>query len=98
MGHRVSAPEPLDGPAIIDAMFAVRFGEIIRAESTRTVLVRAEDEQRWRDTVAAHGLNEYLTVVGSPYVPAGQAYVVDEQALDASMQESIQRLRLGGIQ
>ena len=74
------------------AMDTIKFAEIVREEARRTVLCNSADVDRIRWWVDQSGYDDILTVLGSEFVPAGQMYVVDNQALDASTREAIQRM------
>ncbi|MER5608359.1 hypothetical protein AB0F93_00185 [Micromonospora tulbaghiae] len=71
----------------------VAFARIVRAEAKRTVLVDADGVDRIRWHVDQAGLGDMITVVESRFVPPGQAYVLDAQAVDAAVNEAAARWR-----
>lgn len=71
------------------------FAAIVRAESKRTVCCNPADVDRIRWHVDQAGLGDVFTVVESALLipPAGQMFVVDEQAIEAGFREA-QPLRI----
>lgn len=74
---------------ILKAQVALRFAEVVRQESKRTLLCHPDDVDRVRWHVDQLGAEEQLTVLESSFVPAGQMYVVDQQSLDAGTREAL---------
>ena len=72
----------------------IRFAEIVREEAKRTVLVpgpaSAVKLEAW---LAAHGLDDVITVQMSQFLPADTWYVIDEQAIEAGQAEALQAMR-----
>jgi hypothetical protein len=78
------------------AMTVVRFAEIAREESRRTVIARPEDAGRLRWTLDQAGVGDLVTVVESPYAPEGCYLVMDQQAIEAGTRETIDRMAREG--
>ncbi|MGI5247792.1 hypothetical protein [Dactylosporangium sp. CA-139066] len=71
---------------------AVTCAEIEREEARRTVLVpgpaSAVKLEAW---LAAHRLDDVITVQCSPLLPPDTWYVIDERAIDAALAEAVQQ-------
>lgn len=71
---------------------AIVCAEIERKEAERTVLVpgptSAVTLEAW---LIAHGLDDVITVQTSPCLPADTWYLIDENAIDASLAEAVQQ-------
>jgi hypothetical protein len=65
------------------------FAEIWRAESERTIMCHPDRavELRWRIDQA--GADDVLTVVENPAIPPGDIYIIDHNAIEAGMRESL---------
>jgi len=72
----------------------IRFWMQVVGDSRRTLLVPPELESHAIEMVKARGLAHLVTVKASAYLPAGKAYLVDEQALDVELHRS-RRIRFG---
>ena len=90
-----STPEPLTADTILAAIRTfttnVRFGQIVANESHRTVVCNPADLDKAQEAVIGQGLGDVITVVTSPLAPVGQAFIIDEQAVDAAMREESQQ-------
>lgn len=73
----------------------IKFATIAREEAKRTVFCHPDEAERLRWQIGQNGLDDVLTLVESPFVPAGQAYVADMGAIEAATnQGSTRSLRL----
>ncbi len=73
----------------VDLIAAV---EMERQESRRTILVSTADLAIQVEAAAAVlGMSDVIEVAVSEFVPAGQAFVIDRQAIDAGTREALQR-------
>ena len=77
-----------------DPLTEIRFWQQVIGDSKRTVLCPPEMESRCKGYVDARGLGGLITVVASRACPDDRLYVMDEQALMASVNRP---LRLGMI-
>lgn len=66
---------------------AIRFIEIAREESKRTILCEPHREHQVRAAVDQAGAADILTVRASAACPEGQLLVIDEGALEALTRE-----------
>lgn len=65
---------------------------IAREESARTYVVPDRELAVQIEAVAAAlGIDDLVTVVTSPFVPAGQVFVLDERAITAAAAQAVQR-------
>ncbi|GAA3721667.1 hypothetical protein GCM10022224_103860 [Nonomuraea antimicrobica] len=67
----------------------VRFWQQIVGGSKRTVVCSPGQAGAVRTAIERSGAADILSVVASPVVPDGQAYLVDEQAIEAEHRENI---------
>lgn len=71
----------------------ITFAEIVREEAKRTVLVpgpaSAVKLEAW---LIAHGLDDVITVKTSQFLPVDTWFVVDEQAINAGVDEAVQEM------
>ena len=74
-----------------DALTEVRFWAQVLGDAERTVLCSPENESRCKGYVAARGLDALITVQASPWVPDDRLYIVDENAMRASLNEVMSR-------
>ena len=77
-----------------DPLTELRFWQQVIGDARRTVLCPPEMESRCKCYVDARGLGGLITVVASRACPDDRLYVMDEQALMASVNRP---LRLGMI-
>ncbi|BBB01061.1 hypothetical protein RVR_8301 [Actinacidiphila reveromycinica] len=75
----------------------IRFLEIAREESKRTVYCEPHREHQIRAAVDQAGVADIITVRASPACPAGELLIVDEGALKAAG-EVAKRELLQGLQ
>lgn len=68
-----------------------RFWEQIRGDAKRTVLCEPHRLDDIQAAVEQRGWSETITVRASPSCPAGQLLVIDDSAMEASWQQTIQR-------
>lgn len=71
----------------------VRFHDIVREESKRTIMCRPDQATRLRWHVDQAGLDDVITVVESPYVPDGQVLVIADQTIEAANREALSKMR-----
>lgn len=77
--------------AIRQAMVDLAFARMVCDDSKRTLCCHPDDAGRVRWHIdQLSGRDDILKVVESAVVPAGTIYVVDEQAMEASFNESLQ--------
>ena len=69
----------------------MRFWAQVIGDAKRTVICPPDLESRCKGYVDARGLGYLITVKPSPYCPPNQILVLDEQALQASMNEMLAR-------
>ena len=77
-----------------DPLTEIRFWQQVIGDSRRTVLCSPDMESHCKGYVDARGLGGLITVVASRACPDDRLYVMDEQALMASVNRP---LRLGMI-
>jgi hypothetical protein len=71
---------------------AIRFYDMAREESKRTVLCEPHREHQLRAAVDQLGMADVITVRASAACPEGQMLIVDEGAIEAQHQEWLQGL------
>jgi hypothetical protein len=74
-----------------DVLTEVRFWSIVAKNAKRTVLCSPDLESRCKGYVEAAGLGGIITVKASPGCPDDRLFVVDEEAMRASMNELLAR-------
>jgi hypothetical protein len=67
----------------------IRFWMQVTLDAKRTLVVPPELESRAIEMVKAHGCEHVVTVRVSEVLPEGAVYWVDEQALDASLRQTV---------
>ena len=70
-----------------DVLTEARFWAQVIGDSRRTVVCSPENESRCKGWVDARGLAGLIKVVASPLVDDRMLMVIDEQALDAQLEE-----------
>lgn len=75
----------------MDIISEIRFHAQVHEDAKRTLCCAPERVEALEAAIARRGLSDLWTVVGSPAVPSGQVIVLDEQALQASMNQTSQR-------
>jgi len=70
----------------------IKFAEIVRNESKRILIVLPKDLDRARWLIEQQGAERNITVEASPWIPADTWMLVDKQAIDAALSESLQRM------
>ncbi|MER6109332.1 hypothetical protein [Streptomyces hirsutus] len=68
-----------------------RFWDQIRGDAKRTILCEPHRADDLRAAVEQRGYGSFLSVRASPYCPAGKFLVLDDSAIEASWQQTIQR-------
>lgn len=68
-----------------------RFWEQIRGDAKRTVLCEPERLNEIQAAVEQRGYSDLVTVRASPLCPAGKLLVLDDSAMEASWQQTVQR-------
>lgn len=68
-----------------DTLTEVRFWAQVIGDAKRTVMCPPDLESRCKGYVAARGLEHLITVQANPYCPGGRLFVIDEQAIQASV-------------
>jgi hypothetical protein len=78
-----------------DAVSDLRFWAQVAKDSERMIVCHPDAESRIKTGLDARGITG-MKVVANPYCPEGSAYVIDVNALDASVRQSRTRnLRAG---
>lgn len=80
---------------LVDALTAIRFHDIARAEAHRLILCEPHREHQIRAAVDQLGAADVLTVRASPHCPEGKLLVIDTGAIEASEREWVQRMSKG---
>jgi len=75
-----------------DIYTRLAFWKQIQGDARRTVLCEPHRVDEVRALVEERGY-DHITVRASPVCPEGQFLVIDEVALEASWQQSLQRMR-----
>jgi len=70
----------------------VRFWAQVMDDGMRTLIVPPDLESRAVEQVKARGLDGIITVRVSRWLPKGMAFLIDEQAMEAVLRQSLQRL------
>lgn len=70
----------------------LRFWEQIYCDARRTIVCTPADAPRFQAAADAAGMTGLITVLSNPIVPEGEAYVIDEQAIDAWCRQSATRV------
>lgn len=74
-----------------DDIMRVQFLALTRQMAERTVICSPENESRIKTMIDVLGLGNIVIVHVSPYMPDDRLYIVDENALQAARNETIQR-------
>jgi hypothetical protein len=74
-----------------DVLDNVKFWNIVLAEAGRTIVCSGEQEDQIRRLVDESCMAGFLKVQSSPVVNSGEIYVVDENAVQAMINESLAR-------
>lgn len=69
----------------------IRFDAIVREESKRVIYCEPHRHAQIQAAVDGARANRWLTVRASRFCPEGKLLVVDEQTIEAGMNEAIQR-------
>lgn len=77
--------------ALDEMLTAIRFLDLVREESKRTILCEPHREHQLRAAVDQEGAAEILTIRPSKVCPVGKLIVIDENALEAGMREVAQQ-------
>jgi hypothetical protein len=85
----------------VDVLDEIRFLMQAHADSQRTLMCTPDQAPAVQAAVDQLGVGGTFTVKASPVCPPGKILVLDEQALEASWRQTIQRaghrIRLGGL-
>jgi hypothetical protein len=74
-----------------DLLTETVFWSIVIENQKRTILISPENESRVKGWLDARGQSGFITVYVSPHVPDDQAWIIDLNAMRASLNERIQR-------
>jgi hypothetical protein len=69
----------------------IRFWDQIQGDAKRTILCLPEQVDAVRAAIDQKDVGHLLTVRSSPLAPEGKFIIIDEQALEASWRQMIQR-------
>lgn len=75
-----------------DVLTEAMFWRQVILDAKRTVMCNPDLESRCKGWVDARGVGHLVTVKASPWVPIDRVFVIDEQAIEASLRRPI-RLR-----
>ncbi|MFD9249528.1 hypothetical protein [Streptomyces bottropensis] len=81
----------------MDILDEIRFRLQIAADARRTLICEPDQVDAVQAAVDQLDAGGTFTVKASPYCPAGQIVVIDEQALEASWRQTVQRVARQGI-
>lgn len=81
----------MTGP-LQQVLYDWEFRRIAHEEARRTVIVPAADVDRATRLVEEADAADLITVRASDIMPGGMWWVVDEQAMEADLAESLQRM------
>lgn len=79
----------------MDILDEIRFHAQVSTDAQRTLVCEPERVEALVTAVEQLGLSHRLTVKASSAVPAGRIIVLDEQAMEASMNQTFQRAGKG---
>lgn len=68
-----------------------QFWEQIKGDAKRTILCEPHRTEELQAAVEQRGWSDIVTVRPSPYCPAGKLLVLDDSAMEASWQQTVQR-------
>lgn len=69
----------------------IRFWTQVMGDAKRTVICNPDLESRVKGWIDARGMGGLITVQATPICPINRTYIVDEQALQASLNEVLSR-------
>lgn len=72
-----------------DTLTEVRFWSQVMTDAERTVICPPDLESRCKGYVEARGLAGLIAVKASPFCPPNQILVLDERAVEATMNEML---------
>lgn len=75
----------------------VRFWQQIEGDAKRTIVVHPDQADDVRAAVTAVGLDGIVTVLASPITEHGNAYVIDEQAIEAGQRQDLHMAMRRGL-
>lgn len=75
----------------MDALDEIRFLMQTRTDAQRTLICEPNREHAVRAAVDQAGAADLFTVKASPVCPAGRILVLDQQAIEASWRQTVQR-------
>lgn len=74
-----------------DVLTEVRFWAQVIGDAERTVICHPELESRCKGYVTARGLDHLITVLANRFCPEDKIFVIDGNALEASLRQALQR-------
>lgn len=78
-----------------DVLTEIRFWSQVIGDAKRTVICPPDLESRCKGYVAARGLEHRITVLANQFCPPNQLFVIDGNAVEASVRQSLLRRRGG---
>lgn len=81
----------------MDILDEIRFHHQIRTDARRTLICEPDRAAAVQAAVEQLNAGDTFTVKASPYCPEGQIVVIDEQAIEASWRQTVQRMAGQGI-
>jgi len=75
----------------MDIFSEIRFHAQVHEDTKRTLLCPPGRAEALEAAIERRGMAHLWTVKASPVVPSGQVFVLDEQALEASFRQTVQR-------
>lgn len=80
----------------MDVWDEVRFHAQVMGDARRTLMCEPHRADEFRAVIESMGVSATFTVAASAACPPGQVIVLDEQALNASFNQSMQRAARDG--
>lgn len=74
-----------------DPLTEVRFWAQVIGDAKRTIMCNPDAESRIKGWIDARGMAGLLTVKPSPYVPENRIFILDEQGMQANLNERLAR-------
>jgi hypothetical protein len=73
------------GAGMSDVWTDVRFWSLVMGDLRRTILCSPDMESRMKGIVDSYGVDGFITVLASPYVPDDKVYVIDNTAVESTL-------------
>jgi hypothetical protein len=76
-----------------DVLTEIKFWAQIIGDAKRTVVCTPDLESRIKGWVDARGMDGVIKVRATPVCPEGQILIMDEQAMEADLRQSLARMK-----